>query len=99
MPGYAETILAVYLTAANLTGFILMGTDKRRAEMHRWRIPEKVLFLTAAAGGSIGAMLGMKVFRHKTKHLAFVLGMPLIFAVQAAMAAWLIFSLQNPAHP
>lgn len=59
-----------------------MGADKRKARLHQWRIPEKTLFLSAIAGGSVGAMLGMTFFRHKTKHLSFLLGMPAIFIAQ-----------------
>ncbi|MEE0954836.1 MAG: DUF1294 domain-containing protein [Eubacterium sp.] len=66
----------------NLAAFLLMGADKRKARLHQWRIPEKTLFLSAIAGGSVGAMLGMTFFRHKTKHLSFLLGMPAIFIAQ-----------------
>lgn len=66
------------------------GKGKRssagRAETEKQRIPEKTLFVTAAIGGSIGAMLGMWIFRHKTKHWYFVYGMPAIFAAQLLIA-------------
>lgn len=79
-------IIAGYLLVINMTGFVLMFIDKRRAQNNQWRIKEATLFLTAAIGGSIGSMLGMKVFRHKTKHLSFLIGMPAIFIVQVALA-------------
>lgn len=79
-------IIVGYLFVVNVIGFVLMFVDKKRAQNNQWRIKEATLFLTAAIGGSIGAMLGMKVFRHKTKHLSFLIGMPAIFIVQAALA-------------
>lgn len=78
-------ILAIYLTVASLFGLALMGIDKHRARTRRWRIPEKTLFLTAALGGSPGVWAGMYLFRHKTKHVSFVLGIPLILIVQTAL--------------
>lgn len=76
------TIFLVYLFIINAAGFLLMLTDKARAKKNAWRIPESTLFLAALAGGSIGSLLGMYAFRHKTKHMKFTLGMPLILAAQ-----------------
>ena len=73
-----------YLILANLAGLILMGLDKSRARRHRWRIPERVLFLSAILGGSLGATVGMWLFRHKTRHWYFVVGMPAILVLQVA---------------
>ena len=81
----------LYLAAVNLAGFCLMGMDKRRAKKKAWRIPEKTLFLPAVLGGAAGALLGMKVFRHKTRHWYFRFGMPFILVVQAALAGWLMW--------
>lgn len=75
-------ILLVYLLIVNALGFILMLVDKIKAKKNLWRIPEATLFLVAAIGGSIGSLLGMYIFRHKTKHVSFLLGMPLILAAQ-----------------
>ena len=75
-------ILLVYLLIVNALGFILMLVDKIKAKKNLWRIPVATLFLVAAIGGSIGSILGMYTFRHKTKHVSFLLGMPLILAVQ-----------------
>lgn len=72
----------VYLLLANLVGFVLMGVDKHKAKKKQWRIPEKTLFLSAILGGSIGALYGMHLFHHKTKHKSFVFGMPAILVVQ-----------------
>ena len=75
-------ILLVYLLIVNALGFILMLVDKIKAKKNLWRIPEATLFLVAAIGGSIGSLLGMYIFRHKSKHVSFLLGMPLILAAQ-----------------
>lgn len=78
----ALTLLLLYLVGINAAGLLLMGIDKRRAKRLAYRIPEATLFLVAAAGGSIGSLAGMYLFRHKTKHPAFVIGMPVIIALQ-----------------
>lgn len=88
MPQF-RIIIICYLLFINLTAFALMGTDKRRARMHRWRIPEKTLFLAALLGGSPGAIAGMYTFRHKTRHWYFVVGMPLILLLQAGLALYI----------
>lgn len=79
MSGY---FIICYLVLINCAAFALMGIDKRRAVRHAWRIPEKTLFASAIAGGSIGAIAGMRFFRHKTKHWSFRLGMPAILLLQ-----------------
>ncbi|MBE5957040.1 MAG: DUF1294 domain-containing protein [Lachnospiraceae bacterium] len=84
-------ILLIYLVVINVAGFLLMGIDKLRAKKQVWRVPEKTLFLIAVIGGSIGTNIGMYVFRHKTKHWYFVIGMPLILIVQIALVVWLVF--------
>ena len=73
---------AIYLIIVNAVAFLLMLSDKRKAKKKQWRIPEKVLFGSAIIGGSIGAILGMYTFRHKTKHTSFTVGMPIILAPQ-----------------
>lgn len=77
-------IIAVYLIVINLIGFISMYADKRRSIQHRRRTPEKRLLLYAILGGSLGSMIGMSAFRHKTKHLKFKLGLPLILLAETA---------------
>lgn len=74
--------MLIYLLIINAAGLILMLADKIKAKKHLWRIPEATLFLTAVLGGSAGCLLGMYAFRHKTKHLKFTLGMPLILVAQ-----------------
>ena len=78
-----------YLVLINIIAFMLMGIDKSKAKRHQWRIPEKTLFLSALLFGSIGANLGMWVFRHKTRHIQFIVLMPLILIVQAVIIAFL----------
>lgn len=84
-----KQIIAVYLILANIAAFALMGADKRRAQRCRWRIPERTLFLSAILGGSVGAILGMYLFRHKTRHTQFVIGLPAILIVQIVLGIWL----------
>ncbi len=71
--------------------FTVYGVDKAKARRGAWRIPEKTLFLLPLLGGSVGALLGMLVFRHKTKHWYFVWGIPLILLAQIALAVWVYF--------
>lgn len=75
-------LLALFLLIINAVGFALMLADKHKAKKNLWRIPEKVLMLTAAIGGSLGILLGMHLARHKTKHPKFSIGVPVIFALQ-----------------
>ncbi|MCI9466687.1 MAG: DUF1294 domain-containing protein [Ruminiclostridium sp.] len=77
-----QEVALLWLLVWNFVAFALMGVDKAKARQGRWRIPEKTLFLSAILGGSVGAMLGMSLFRHKTQHRRFRLGMPLILALQ-----------------
>lgn len=83
------TILIIYLVIINAAAFIIFGIDKRLAVKNRWRIAESTLFFLALIGGSIGALAGMHVFHHKTKHFRFVLGIPLILILQI-IAAFMI---------
>lgn len=76
-------VVLIYWALINLLGFSIMGIDKKKAIRGAYRIPEKTLFLTSLLGGSVGTWAGMYVFRHKTKHWYFVVGMPLIFFLQA----------------
>ena len=83
-------LFAIYLVVMNVLGVAVMWSDKRRARLHRWRIPEKVLFGVSLLGGSAGTWAGMYLFRHKTKHWYFVVGMPLILVCEAALAIYLV---------
>lgn len=81
--------LLLYLLIINAIGFLLMLVDKWKAKNKRWRIPEATLMGVAAIGGSVGSLLGMHFFRHKTRHPKFTLGIPLILALQLAALAYL----------
>ena len=78
-------IIPAYFIFINLLAFFLMGADKRRAKKDLWRIPEAHLFLGALLGGSPGAILGMYLFRHKTRHWYFRWGLPLILLLQLTL--------------
>ncbi len=86
------TLIIIYFIAINFIGFVLMGIDKRKAIKNAFRIPEATLFSVAAVGGSIGAILGMLIFRHKTKHWSFKLGLPAILLIHFALFAILAWS-------
>lgn len=75
-------LLFAYLCVINIVGFAMMGIDKKRAIRGAWRISEASLFFTALIGGALGTTLGMRYFRHKTKHWYFKYGMPAIFLCQ-----------------
>ncbi|MDW7731080.1 MAG: DUF1294 domain-containing protein [Methanolobus sp.] len=72
----------MYLLLVNIVAFSLMGIDKRKAKKNERRIPEKTLFTCAIIGGSVGSIIGMSLFRHKTRHPAFKIGLPFILLVQ-----------------
>lgn len=86
------SLIIIYLLAVNVVSFAVMGIDKQKARKHAWRIPESTLFVLAIIGGSIGSILGMRLFRHKTRHRSFVYGMPAILIVQIILILLLVFS-------
>ncbi len=86
------TMLLSYFAAVNLIGFALMGIDKYKAKKRAFRIPEATLFIIAVIGGSIGSILGMYTFRHKTRHRSFVYGMPFILLVQIALVVAVLYA-------
>ena len=90
MPPYFEYILAIYLIVINIIAFALMGIDKKRARNKEWRISEAALFTTALLFGSLGSNIGMRYFRHKTKHWYFVIFMPMIMVIQIVILAFII---------
>ena len=79
-------VLLLYLFLINAAGLLLMLEDKRRARKKLWRIPERMLLGTVVLGGGIGCLLGMYTVRHKTLHLKFSVGIPLILAIQITLA-------------
>jgi uncharacterized membrane protein YsdA (DUF1294 family) len=72
----------IYLFLINATGFALMLADKRKAIKGHWRISERTLLSCAILGGSIGCLAGMHLVHHKTRHLKFTVGIPVILAIQ-----------------
>lgn len=81
IPFSSALLIALYIILINLVTFLVFGKDKRRARRSEWRTPESTLFILAIAGGSIGALLGMLYFHHKTRKKTFQIGIPLILIV------------------
>ena len=82
--------LVIYLIGINLLTFLIFGIDKRKARKGKWRIPEDTLIWLSIVGGSVGALLGMYLFRHKTQKRKFTLGIPAILIAQAILAWFLL---------
>ena len=81
----------IFVLVMSVITFIVFGVDKWKARNDKWRTPESTLFLLAIFGGSIGTLLGMQIWRHKTQHWSFRLGIPLILMLQAAALIWYFF--------
>lgn len=86
--------LLIYLLIINALGFGLMLVDKWKAKKNRWRIRESTLMLTAALGGSLGSLLGMYAFRHKTLHPKFTVGIPVFLALQILLAVFFLAKMR-----
>lgn len=84
--------IITYAVIINLVSFIVMGIDKRKARKRAFRIPEATLFVLAVIGGSLGSIIGMHLFRHKTRHWYFLYGMPVILALQIILILAVLFS-------
>lgn len=80
-----KEVIFLYLLAVNIATYVVYGIDKKRAKNHEWRISEATLTGLAVIGGSVGALLGMRHFRHKTKHVKFTAGIPLIMIIQVIL--------------
>ena len=80
-----DTLLLLYVVFINILGFFVMYIDKSKARKKQWRIKESTLILTSVVGGSVGCILGMYSFRHKTRHIKFTFGVPLILILQIAI--------------
>ena len=85
-----EDILLYYLAIINIVAFIVIFIDKQKAIKHKWRIKESTLFLLSILGGSLGTLIGMYTFHHKTKHIKFTLGIPFVLILQIIFIYYLI---------
>jgi len=81
--------MGVYLIVINIFGFYMMWSDKRKARREAWRTPERNFFIVSLLGGSVGCWAGMYVFHHKTQHIKFTVGIPVILLLQIAAVLWL----------
>lgn len=86
-----EKIIIIALVVINLIAFFMYGIDKAKAKRGAWRIPEATLLGIAFFGGSVGAFLGMRVFRHKTKHTRFVIGVPAMLILHILIAVFVVY--------
>lgn len=83
---FGGRLLGYFLFAINFAGFVTVGVDKYKSRKRLWRIPERVLFWFAIIGGSIGVYIGLLMFKHKTRRWYFMIGIPLIIAIQIGIA-------------
>ena len=83
--------ILIYVAIINVVGFLSMGFDKFKAKHEMWRTKEQTLFVIAMIGGSIGSLLGMYIFRHKTKHTNFTVGMPVILITQIVLIIYFVW--------
>ena len=81
--------IGIYLLIVNALGFYMMWSDKRKAIKDAWRTPERNFFIVALIGGSVGCCAGMQSFRHKTKHIKFTVGIPIILLLQIMAVLWI----------
>ena len=84
--------IIIYLISINVIGFLIMWIDKRKAIKGSWRIPEKTLFIITAIGGGIGTIAGMYTFRHKTKKLNFIIGLPIITILEIILVIYYLIT-------
>ena len=89
----AVTLLGAVYGVMSVILFVVMGRDKALAKTHRRRVPEATLFLLALFGGALGGVLGMQIFRHKTKHLLFTITVPVCFIIWMAIWIFMVLSL------
>lgn len=87
-------IILIYLAVVNVAAFMIMGIDKHKAHRHKWRISEKSIFIAGLIGGGIGVLLGMNFFHHKTKHLKFTIGIPMVVLLNIVLFAYLLQKLK-----
>lgn len=84
--------IILYLVIMNLFGFLLMGIDKRKSIKNKYRIQEKTFFMISLIGGSLGCLIGMYTFHHKTKKMKFYLGIPFLFILNLLCIIFLVNS-------
>ena len=82
--------IVIYIIVINIIGFLAMFIDKRKAQKGSWRIPEKTLLMITLLGGGIGTLVGMYLFRHKTKKLKFTVGIPVILISEIVLIIFLL---------
>lgn len=82
--------LALYLLFINIIAAIICAVDKFKAKVGGWRVPEKTIFVVSLIGGAVGMYVTMQLIRHKTKHKRFMIGLPIIIFVQAAILIWIL---------
>lgn len=87
--------IVLYVVALNALGMYMIYSDKRKAGQKKWRTRERTFFLLALLGGSIGILLGSKKYRHKTKHVSFKYGIPLIIILQLITVSFVVYSFQD----
>ena len=83
------SLFVIYFAVMNLIGFLLMGIDKQFAIHKKRRVPEKNLWIISILGGCLGAMFGMNLYRHKTKHIQFQFGLPMLVAIWVIALFWI----------
>lgn len=83
--------LMLYLLIINVIGVLIMYVDKQKAKRGQYRIPEATLWKVAFAGGAVGTTIGMKIFRHKTKHTSFKVGFPAVALLESALVFYFVF--------
>ncbi|MGJ9457163.1 DUF1294 domain-containing protein [Oceanobacillus sp. CF4.6] len=83
--------IILYFIGVNMAGFILMYIDKQKAIKQKYRIPERTFWGLAVLGSAIGTYIGMNLFRHKTKHRSFVIGMPILIVINIALITYILF--------
>ncbi|RRJ67558.1 DUF1294 domain-containing protein [Paenibacillus oralis] len=87
---HTRTVLLFWFLFINVVAYLVMSDDKKRAKQRRERVPEKTLFLLAAIGGALGVLLAMNTKRHKTKHLSFRIGVPLLLLLNAVLYGYFL---------
>lgn len=90
-----QLIIILYIVIMNLIGFFVMGADKMKARKHRRRVPERCIFIISVISGSVGVFVGMYLFRHKTRHMKFVIGVPVIIAAQVIVGILLTHRIES----